>query len=486
MIFDFSKYSENLAVIDENYGRFSYSELLEQTKKIFSHINRRCLVLILCENEIAPLASFLACMQNNAVPILLDSKICDEDLRRYLELYHPDFVVVPESRNVQERFLNGADGDISELKTCKMSHVHSFFGYSLLNLMFEESAKLSEDLALLLTTSGSTGSPKLVRLSYENIEANLNDVCGYLKLRESDRTISSLPMNYTYGLSVICTHLRAGASLVLTNKGMMQREFWTMLETFQITNLSGVPYTYEMMNRLRFVRKDRPYLRMLTQAGGHLDERLQRVFAQYCNEFSKEFFVMYGQTEAGPRMAFVPPERIFDKIGSIGLPVASGKFVLRDDSGIEIHEPDTPGILFYYGRNVCLGYAFSYSDLSKGDENQGCLNTGDIGYFDKDGYVFLIGRASRFLKIFGNRVNLDECQKLLRKQFGDFECMCTGVDNKLTIVIEQKGADKQDDVVRFLSDRMHIHFSGLDVQVVENLPKNSAGKLLYGSIGKKS
>lgn len=336
---------------------------------------------------------------------------------------------------------------------------------------------MHDDLALLLTTSGSTGSPKLVRQSYKNIEANTKSIVEYLNLDETERPITTLPMNYTYGISILNTHLWVGASIILTEKGLTQKEFWTQLKEYNATSFGGVPYTYEMLFRLRFLRMQLPSLRYLTQAGGKLSPELHEKFAQWTIDTNKKFIVMYGQTEATARMAYLPAEKSLEKYGSMGIAIPNGKFTLIDVNGNEITTPDTVGELVYEGENVTLGYAQCGDDLIKGDERFGKLITGDMAKFDKDKFFYIVGRKKRFLKIYGNRVNLDETERLIKSHFSDIECACGGIDDKMNIFITN--INYKDKIINFITEKTGLNRVAFNVVYIENIPKNEAGKTLY-------
>lgn len=179
----------------------------------------------------------------------------------------------------------------------------------------------------------------------------------------------------------------------------MQREFWQQLGDYKATSLSGVPYTFEMLDRLRFYRRDLPNLRTMTQAGGKLLPELHKKFAEYAEQTGKKFVVMYGQTEATARMSYLPPEKCLEKVGSMGVAIPGGRFFLINENGEIITEAERVGELVYEGDNVTLGYAVRGEDLAKGDERHGRLETGDMAKFDKDGYFYIVGRKSAFENI---------------------------------------------------------------------------------------
>jgi acyl-coenzyme A synthetase/AMP-(fatty) acid ligase len=259
----------------------------------------------------------------------------------------------------------------------------------------------------------------------------------------------------------------------------MNRTFWDLLKTYKATTFGGVPYVYEMLKKLRFERMTLPSLKVLTQAGGKLRPELAKEFAINCEQKGIKFFVMYGQTEATTRMAYLPSEYAVVKAGSMGGAIPGGEFWLEDDSGNIIEGSDIAGELVYKGENVSMGYALTRLDLSKGDENGGVLKTGDIAKRDSDGFYYIVGRKKRFLKLFGNRVNLDELEQLLKD--AGYDCACAGVDDKLKIFVT--GKERHDDIKRFASESTGIHQAAFSVTSIESIPRNEAGKTLYSLLG---
>ena len=334
---------------------------------------------------------------------------------------------------------------------------------------------------MLLTTSGSTGSPKFVRQSYTNIKANTNSIIQYLELDSSERPITTLPMNYTYGLSIINTHLAVGATILLTDKTLMQKEFWTFFKEQKATSFGGVPYTYEMLDKLRFMRMDLPTLRTMTQAGGKITPELHEKFAQFAFENNKKFIVMYGQCEATARMGYLPPESAVQKKGSMGIAIPGGSFSLIDIDGNEITNPNTPGELVYKGANVTLGYAENGNDLVKGDERNGVLITGDMAQFDDEGFYYIVGRKKRFLKIYGNRVNLDEIDRMIKAEY-NIEVASSGIDDCMYIFVTE--SDKADSVRNYVIGKTKLNPVAFKVIVIDEIPKNDSGKTLYRELTK--
>lgn len=465
-IWELERYADNMVLMDETGEQLTYAQLQEEADSLAGRIGRRCLVFSLCRNEIGSVLGYVAFLQHAVVPVLLNSRLEEELLRNLLRIYAPAFLWVPEDQLGQ---FGGMDVMYSARRYC------------LLRTGYEKDYPLFEGLGLLLTTSGSTGSPRLVRQSCENILDNARSIARYLELDETERPVTTLPMNYTYGLSIINSHLLVGAGILLTEKGLVQKEFWEFFREAGATSFGGVPYTYEMLDRLRFYRMDLPSLRTMTQAGGKLTPELHERFAEYAEERGKRFVVMYGQCEATARMGYLPPDKAVEKKGSMGIAIPGGTFHLVDEEGRKITEPYITGELVYEGRNVTLGYAERGEDLVLGDERHGILETGDMARFDEDGYYYIVGRKKRFLKIYGNRVNLDEVDQLVRGRFG-IEAASSGVDDHMYIFVTD--ASLSDQIREFVAGKTRLNPSAFQVLAIKEIPKNDAGKTLYKELEK--
>jgi len=257
----------------------------------------------------------------------------------------------------------------------------------------------------------------------------------------------------------------------------MERTFWNMLKTHKATTFGGVPYTYEMLKKLRFERMELPHLRYLTQAGGKLPPELCAEFIEACERKGIEFIVMYGQTEATARMAYLPWKYAKAKSGSMGIAIHGGELWLVGDDGVRVTSSGMVGELIYKGENVTPGYAENRFDLRKGDERGGVLETGDMAYFDEDGFHYIVGRKKRFLKIFGSRVNLDEVEGFLKH--AGFDCAVAGTDDKMRIFTT---SEKTEDVRQFLLNGTGINPAGFSVTKISAIPRNSSGKVLYSEL----
>ncbi len=343
----------------------------------------RRLVLIELQNTVSAIVSYLAALRAGHVVLIASDMGTRESL---VETYDPDVVVGPYADNVWR---------VIERRAGTRHDLHP-------------------DLALLLSTSGSTGSPKLVRLSYENLDSNAKSIAEYLGIGSTDRAMTSLPLSYCYGLSVLHSHLTRGAAVIVTGLSVVDPGFWNLALTAQATAFAGVPYTFELLDRVGFADLDLPSLRYITQSGGKLDaDRVQR-FAELGRRQGWDLVVMYGQTEATARMAYLPVDRVLDAPQAFGMPIPGGRFTIDDDSE-----------LIYHGPNVMLGYAQSPEDFALG-RTIDYLCTGDLARRRHDGLYEIVGRRSRFLKLFGLRVDLDQLEHGLR--LDGIQALCTGDD----------------------------------------------------------
>lgn len=457
-LFEFSSFLEHVCLKSDGGEELTYGQLQQDADAVRSYLTKGRLAFCLCTNRIPSIVGYVALIQQGVATVLLDADKEASLLDNLLEIYHPNYVWAPSGRDFGKQLFEYRG--------------YSLYGYS------EEAVAVHPDLALLLTTSGSTGSPKLVRLTQANLRSNAESIAAYLHIDENERPVTSLPMYYSFGMSVINSHLIKGATVLLTEKTVMQREFWDFVRTERATSFAGVPYTYEMLRRLRFMRMDLPDLKTMIQAGGKLNAEIAKEYIEWAAGQGKEFIVMYGQTEAAPRMSYLPFEKALQKYASIGVAIPGGKFALCDADDREIDSPDVDGELVYRGENVCMGYAESPDDLLKGDENHGVLHTGDVARMDADGFFYITGRMKRFVKIWGNRVNLDAVEQLVKAITSD--CAAIGVDDKITVFVTNESLAQP--VKAHLAEKTGLNPNAFEVKVVASIPKKNSGKIDYAEL----
>ncbi len=333
--------------------------------------------------------------------------------------------------------------------------------------------RLHPDLALLLSTSGSTGSPKLVRLSHRNLATNAAAIAEYLDIRETDRAATTLPMSYCYGLSVVHSHLLRGAGLILTDHSVVDDEFWELFRRHRGTAFAGVPYTFEMLERVGAQALDLPHLRYVTQAGGRMPPERVQLFAELGRQQGWDLFVMYGATEATARMAYLPPQLASSHPAAIGRPIAGGAFTIEPRDG---WDGDDVGELVYRGPNVMMGYAHRPADLALG-KTVDALHTGDIARRGPDGLYEVIGRSSRFVKMYGLRIDLQRVEATLHDH--GVMAFCTDVDDRLAVAAT--GHDEAE-VQRIAAAAAGVPAGAVHAVTVEELPMLPSGKPDYQAV----
>ena len=467
MIFKLEQYKNRIALIEGDY-KYTYGELNEASDKIVENIRQRTLVFSMCTVSFGSVAGYIGFLNHNIVPLLLNAKIDRDLIGVLLKTYLPEYIWLPEA---------DADKYYDEFE-----EIYNGYGYSLLKAKIQHILRLNNKLGLLISTSGSTGSPKLVRQSYANITSNTESIIKYLDITPDERAVASLAMNYVYGLSVINTHLYVGASLVLTELKCYSKKFWEICKMYEVTSFSGIPFMYEMMHKLNIFNMAFPSLKTLTQAGGKLTPELQQLIAEYAEKNRKRFIVMYGASEATARMGYLPAEYALSKRGSMGIAIPGGKFELIDMHGNIITEPDVVGELIYYGNNVTLGYAEKAEDLAEDDSNHGMLQTGDMAKRDEDGFYYIVGRKKRFVKIHGNRVNLDEVERIIKSYLSETDIACTGNDDNLKIYSTNPNLKER--IRGILLEKVGLNPNLVKVIIIDEIPKNDSGKILYGILDK--
>lgn len=452
--------ADRIAVISQTGAAIRYGDLEQAVTALSARLSERRLVFIVGGNDLPTLRCYLAALAGGAVALLLGRQLASAQLASLIRLYDPTWVFLPDTFSWERAGSTvewAEDGATLYRRPTAASHV------------------LHDDLGLLLATSGSTGSPRLVRLTCENLRANAASIVEYLGIGPDERAITSLPFNYSYGLSVINSHLLAGASLVLSDASLMDSRFWGALNEHRATSFAGVPYSYEMLLKLRLSRLQLPTVRTLTQAGGRLDAARMKEVNAMCRERGIRFFPMYGQTEATARIAYLSPDDVDRKQGSLGRAIPGGRLWLEDPGGGVITTPGEVGELTYAGANVSMGYADRPEDLALGDVNHGTLRTGDLARFDAEGFFFIEGRRSRFLKVFGNRIALDAVEASVAAQ--GWSCAALGRDDLLVVFVAARAGGSAEALRVELATTLGVHPSAVRVEVLPELPRLATGKV---------
>lgn len=435
--------SESLALIEEHGQHLSRGELdalADARAESLRARGERQLGFLFFRNRLDDLVQHLGCLRAGHVALLLPADMPASAAQALVDLYRPAWI-------------HGAPAEVKPAEGGPAAPLHP-------------------DLGLLLSTSGSTGSPKLVRLARSAVQANAASIAAYLQIAPTDRALTTLPPSYSYGISVIHSHLLAGACIVLSDTSVLSPEFLPRLRELGITSIAGVPSSWQMLLRTGFDKAELPALKTITQAGGRLDEPFVRRLQGWAESRGARFFVMYGQTEATARISYVPPERLADKLGAIGIAIPGGE--LSVDKG--------SGELVYRGPNVMMGYAAAPEDLARGDELGGVLRTGDLGRVDEDGFFYVTGRLKRFVKLSGSRVGLDEVEALLGSEL-KLPVAAGGRDERLIIAIESADDEALVSQAReLLVQQLKLPLSLIRIRLLPALPLLSTGKRDYAAL----
>jgi len=453
------KYKNNTALISQN-KHISFTDLENYSNGLAKNFEKENLMFLICENNIESILFYLSSLKKSCALVLLEKNITSTNLNNLIAAYKPRYIFLNKKNNY----------NLNKFKKKKI-----YMNYILIENIKKIKIKINKDLKVLISTSGTTGNPKYVKLTKQNIDSNIISILKFLKISKKDTTITTLPMNYVYGLSIINTHLFTGAKIVLNDYSVLDKKFWSSLIHNKVTNINGVPYLYEILDKINFLKKDLSSIRFFTQAGGKINKKIQKKLINFCKENKKKIFFMYGSAEATARMGYLSWRYARKKIGSIGKAVYGGKFWLEDKNKKKIKKDKKIGELIYSGKNVFSGYAKSCDDLH---ENNNCatLRTGDYAKRDKDGFYYLIGRSDKFIKIQGNRLNLEDIE-IYTSSFGIKSVCKLNKKNKITIFVEKKVDEKM--VLQKVKNKITIHPSNFLIKKITKFPINKNLKISY-------
>jgi acyl-CoA synthetase (AMP-forming)/AMP-acid ligase II len=432
----------------------TYAQLRAQTHAVHAELDG--LTFLRAGLDIDSIALYVACLEVGAPVLLLDNDLDADALTAMTERYRP-------------RLVAGFDLPVPARMSAGRLTDYPFPVWR----RADGAAETHPALALLLSTSGSTGSPKLVRLSRDAVLANADAIIAGLGIEPGDRAITALPYSYTYGLSIINSHLRAGATVVVTDATVVSAPFWHAVDTHRVTALAGVPTTYRLLRRMRWDVSAHPSVRYATQAGGRLPDPEREHFRDMFARSGGLFRVMYGQTEATARITITGPSDLFDAISTAGRVVTGG--------ALEIRAANTDGVgeVWYRGANVMLGYAEDAADLARSNELGGVLDTGDLGYLE-DGRLFLTGRSKRIAKVFGKRVSLDDVDQWLQSSADG--ASVAGDDGVIVFTTSVDPAS----VRTALATHLHVHPTGVQVVHIDEIPLMPSGKVDYRQLTQRA
>jgi len=447
MFKNFDNFSQRCCLIDGSGQSWSYYEVSRKAQIATDHLaGFKKLVFLMGGNTVGLISAYIGAMRGSHTVHFLDpSKPADND--QLIKLYAPNALI----------YATDYDYTIAS---------HN-----------PDQIVLHPDLSVLLSTSGSTGSSKFVKLSHGNVASNTASIVAYLDLDPEDRAITTLKPFYSYGFSVINTHLNIGASLLLSEYSVQDPEFWQAVKRHQASNLPGVPHTFQTIYAQKTQLSDYTSLRFMTQAGGKLGADLVTHFAREGETHGFDFFVMYGQTEAAPRISYLPPELALQNPASIGKAVPGGKLWLIDPQGRKVSKTGVEGELVYSGPNVMIGYASESQDLAN-YEHHDMLFTGDLAIQKNSGLFEITGRSSRIVKPFGLRISLDEIESIASDLFGPAVAVSHG--DEIRLFFENRANTVE--VQKALAGRTGLPALTFMITSDATIPRLSSGKPDYRSL----
>lgn len=427
-----------------NDQTIDYIELEQQVSDVQSSLpTERELIALVANSSLNFVVYYLALLRTQHVILLIDPSLSDIEKRVLYDHYQVNSIITEQ-----------AIQPYNQLKH-----------------------KLASELSILLSTSGSTGSPKLVKLSKANLAANCASICEFLPIKSSDVTMTFLPLSYSFGLSILHSHLARGATIVIQNESPMSANFWQQFKKFKVNSFYGVPFSFQLLIRLGLEKLPLQQIRYMAQAGGKLSDKQWHTLADFTQTNDVQFYTMYGQTEATARIAYLPAEHFTDNIGMIGQAIPNTKLYLIDGLEREITEFNKPGELCVVGDNVFGGYATTIAELSSFSQNLS-LKTGDIALRLESGFYQILGRSKRICKLVGKRINLDEIQAWISTELA-FEVICTGSEDAFNVYVsEQTNAD----IKKMLADKLKCHSRLVSVIHLKTIPRLSNGKVDYHAL----
>lgn len=459
------------ALLGDDGSQLTYSELrrrvaAEQKKLHFPHLPDKCLLALFGDRELGSVLVYLAALQCGHAVAWLNPRVSEGTFSGFLSRYHPEIVVVANGRQWSKTLADSKYNEVSTLAG----------GVSLAVTSEATREEIHPAINLLLSTSGVTGSSKMVRISTESAIANTNAIITSLDITPMSRSATSLPLHYTYGLSILNTHLAAGASILLTAKAPTGRAFWKSFDKLNCDSFATVPYGFEVLSRASIDPMRAVSLKKMMVSGGRLSDGIVRKFADPLLDRGGGFYMMYGQTEATARITVLNPHDYPGRAGSVGRPIGDGTIWIEDDNGHKLATGET-GNVIYSGISVMHGYAHDRASLSHGDEMRQVLRTGDVGWVDADGFLYLSGRVARFIKPNGYRLDLNE----LEQRLGDLRPVAAVPEGSDRAVVFAEKADyrRVESAAAVLLRELALPSDAIRVVDVHRLPRTLRKKIDY-------
>ena len=456
------KFKKNFAIYYDGNLK-SYNDLLKESNSFSILFKSKKVIFVLAENCYEFIVCYVAAIRSDLAIMIVNPNINKKSFLELKKKYLPEYIFCRSIFLVSTNY-----------KAIKV-----FNNFSLFNNIHKHNYDINKEISCLLNTSGTMGHIRFVKLSSKNLLTNSIAISKALKIKANDTAITTMPPYYSYALSIINTHLMRGAKIIINNYSLVDKRFWDIFNNIKPTNLNGVPYFYEVLNKIKFEKIKLMNLKFITQAGGQLECNLKKKLLDFCKINKIKLYIMYGQTEASPRISVLPSNLSAANLTSVGFPLQGVKVWIEDEHNKKINKSNIEGNIICKGENIFMGYSESFKDLKHKNKINKILKTGDVGYIDKNGLLYITGRKKRISKIFGIRLSLDHLEKSLKKY--NYNCVCIENNHQIKIYIKRNDR-KKFNISNF--NKIFMNITNLapkffKVKLVNDFPRNKIGKIIY-------
>lgn len=476
----------------------TYGQIERQANRVANFLVEQGLqrgerVTLLMENSFTFITAYFGIMKAGGVVVGLNTEITSEDLEYLVQNSEARFLFLNKERlrlyePIREKLtglhsvvVSGGLPENADTGFVEFESIAAEYPAEL-DAAVAKNRTIDIDLAEIVYTSGSTGVPKGVLLSHLNLSSNMESIAEYLHLSPNDRIMVILPFTYIYGKSLLLTHVLVGGSLVIDNRFVYPNKVLETMQRTEATGFAGVPSTFSiLLNRSSLRDYSFPQLRYVTQAGGHMAPALQKDALEAF--YPAQLYIMYGATEAAPRLSYLEPTMLLRKMGSIGTPVPNVDLFVSDENGRPVPLGEE-GEIVARGSNIMQGY---WKDPQGTAEvlKHGLYFTGDLGKQDEDGYLYVVGRKKNIIKVKGFRVSAKEIEERILEMEDVIETAVVGVPDEVlgeavkAYIVARDGATlSQQDVLAYLKPHLSSYKLPKFVEFRESLPKNKSGKIM--------
>ena len=485
------RHSPNIEAIVDEKSRISYEQLWEYILSIAHHLKKQGLkknerVAILIDNSVEYVSIYYGVQAAGGITVGLNTSAMVRDLDTWIEHSGATWLFANARHPELPKLINSIEKHFKLVLIGDNNNIKSDFNWK--DIISKKYVDLDlsvinnpDDPAAIMYTSGTTGTPKGVTLSHKNLVTNIQSILAYLKLTEKDRVLNVLPFYYTYGNSVLHTHLAVGGTIIIENSMMYPHKILERMVSEKVTGFSGVPSTYALLlGRTNISDFNLSKLRYMTQAGGPMPPaNIKKLLG---NVPHIQFFVMYGQTEASARLTYLPPDQIINKLGSVGIPIPGVEITIQDENE-NVLKNGVTGEICARGDNIMLGY-WNDPDSTKNVIKNGWLHTGDLAHMDNDGFIYIDGRSSDMIKSGGNRISPKEIEEVIAEIQEVLEVAVIGISDNIlgqiikAIIVLRPGENLEPKYVKaYCKQNLADYKVPKIIEYIDSLPKTASGKI---------